>query len=220
MQLAGNCPTAPPPSRHNSLCNFTKIVCLLPSTFYIAISHRNMSLNPFAQSGFAKASDYDAHRPSFPSASVDNLLENVRVRGKKGATVVDLAAGTGKFTELLAKRDEGFRVIAVEPHPDMRGVLEKKQLDGVQVMEGISTSIPLPDDSVDAVIAAQVSRRTKNHTPVTKLIHAHRRRSTGSPTWNRSKKFIACSNLMAHLVSSGTSKIVSKLHCYHEGCQS
>lgn len=115
-----------------------------------------MSLNPFAQTGFAKAADYDAHRPSFPPASVDNLLENVRVRGAKGATVVDLAAGTGKFTELLAKREEGFKVIAVEPHPDMRGVLEKKQLPGVQVLEGLSTKIPLPDGSVDAVIAAQV----------------------------------------------------------------
>ncbi|KAF2156768.1 methyltransferase [Myriangium duriaei CBS 260.36] len=116
-----------------------------------------MPLNPFAQSGFAAASDYDAHRPSFPSASVDKLLENVRVRGNKGATVIDLAAGTGKFTELLAKREEGFKIIAVEPHAEMRGVLEKKQLPGVQVLDGLSTSIPLPNDSADAVIAAQVA---------------------------------------------------------------
>ncbi|GAM83440.1 hypothetical protein ANO11243_014280 [Dothideomycetidae sp. 11243] len=119
---------------------------------------RRMSLNPFAQSGFAKASEYDAHRPSFPSASVDLLLENVRAKGQKGYTVVDLAAGTGKFTELLVKRAEAFEVIAVEPHSDMRGVLEKKQLPGAQVLEGLSTSIPIPDGSVDAVIAAQVRR--------------------------------------------------------------
>ena len=70
---------------------------------------------------------------------------------------MDLAAGTGKFTELLVKRDEAYKVIAVEPHPDMRGVLEEKKLKGLQVLDGLSTSIPLPDGSADAIIAAQVS---------------------------------------------------------------
>lgn len=120
------------------------------------------SLNPFAQSGFAEAAHYDAHRPSFPAKSVDVLLDNLRVKGKKGATVVDLAAGTGKFTELLARRDEGYKVIAIEPHADMRGVLVDKKLKGVEVIDGISHSMPLADGSVDAVIAAQVVQSTSS----------------------------------------------------------
>lgn len=113
-------------------------------------------LNTFAETGFSKAAAYDAHRPSFPTKSVNVLLENVRVAGFKEARVVDLAAGTGKFTELLAKRDEQYNITAVEPHKDMRQVLEEKSITRVTVKEGLATSIPLEDESQDGVIAAQV----------------------------------------------------------------
>ncbi|CAD0048916.1 unnamed protein product, partial [Aureobasidium pullulans] len=107
-------------------------------------------LNPSAQSGFSNAALYDKHRPSFPAHSVSVLLDGPQ------ATVVDLAAGTGKFTELLAARDEGYEIIAIEPHADMRKVLEDKHLKGVSVRHGLSTDMKsLKDESVDAVIAAQ-----------------------------------------------------------------
>ncbi|KAH0380887.1 putative 2-heptaprenyl-1,4-naphthoquinone methyltransferase, partial [Aureobasidium melanogenum] len=112
-------------------------------------------LNPSAQNGFSNAALYDKHRPSFPAHSVSVLLDGVRVADTQ-ATVVDLAAGTGKFTELLAARDEGYKVIAIEPHADMRKVLEDKHLPGVSVQDGLSTDMKsLKDESVDAVIAAQ-----------------------------------------------------------------
>lgn len=114
------------------------------------------ALNPYAQRGFSKAAEYDLHRPSFPTESVNVLLENVRVAGESHATVVDLAAGTGKFTELLATREEGYKVTAIEPHAEMRKVLEGKNLKGVKVEDGLSTKMDLEDESVDAVIAAQV----------------------------------------------------------------
>ncbi|KAL1304954.1 hypothetical protein AAFC00_003864 [Neodothiora populina] len=112
-------------------------------------------LHPLAQNGFANAAAYDTHRPSFPAETVETLLDNVRVAGKTGAAIVDLAAGTGKFTELLAKRPEQYKVTAVEPHAGMRSVLENKSLRGVEVVDGLSTEMPLPDESVDTVIAAQ-----------------------------------------------------------------
>ncbi|TIA42370.1 putative 2-heptaprenyl-1,4-naphthoquinone methyltransferase [Aureobasidium pullulans] len=113
-------------------------------------------LNPSAQSGFSNAALYDKHRPSFPAHSVSVLLDGVRVADSPQATVVDLAAGTGKFTELLAARDEGYEIIAIEPHADMRKVLEDKHLKGVSVRHGLSTDMKsLKDESVDAVIAAQ-----------------------------------------------------------------
>lgn len=114
-------------------------------------------LNPSAQNGFSNAALYDKHRPSFPAHSVSVLLDGVRVKDSPQATVVDLAAGTGKFTELLAARDEGYKIIAIEPHADMRKVLEDKHLKGVSVQDGLSTDMKfLKDESVDAVIAAQV----------------------------------------------------------------
>ncbi|CAD0111856.1 unnamed protein product, partial [Aureobasidium uvarum] len=113
-------------------------------------------INPSAQNGFSNAALYDKHRPSFPAHSVSVLLDGVRVADSPQATVVDLAAGTGKFTELLADRDEGYEIIAIEPHADMRKVLEDKHLKGVSVQDGLSTDMKyLKDESVDAIIAAQ-----------------------------------------------------------------
>ena len=46
-------------------------------------------------------------------------------------------------------------MLAVEPHDDMRRVLDEKKLHGVESKNGLSTSIPSENESVDAVIAAQ-----------------------------------------------------------------
>lgn len=117
-------------------------------------------LNARAQKGFAKSHAYDQHRPSYSASSVQFLLEQTRVSGRKHARVVDLAAGTGKFTELLAGRDEEeFEILAVEPHEQMREVLASKQLKGVTVMEGMAHDMSgIEDESVDAVFAAQVCK--------------------------------------------------------------
>ncbi|KAG8622966.1 hypothetical protein KVT40_007942 [Elsinoe batatas] len=143
-----------------------------------------MSFKSQAQTGFAKAADYDAHRPSFPAESVDILLENVRLLGNKGAAVIDLAAGTGKFTEILAKREEGFKIIAIEPHDDMRAVLEKKKLPGVQVLKGLSTEMPVPDESVDAVIAAQAWHWFANHESLKEIHRVLQMHGAYGMIWN------------------------------------
>ena len=58
------------------------------------------------------AADYVRGRPSYPVEAID-------VAGiPSEATVVDLAAGTGKLTEVLATRFT--RVVAVEPDESMR----------------------------------------------------------------------------------------------------
>ncbi|KAI9841167.1 MAG: hypothetical protein M1837_000955 [Sclerophora amabilis] len=109
-----------------------------------------------AQTGFANASSYDTHRPTYPTEAVNQLLERLGVSGQPQAKIVDLAAGTGKFTELLSAREEGFEVVAVEPHDGMRMELERKALKGVETVPGTSEQIPLGDAEVDAVVAAQV----------------------------------------------------------------
>ncbi len=110
-----------------------------------------------AQVGFAAASTYDAHRPSYPPEAVNQLLTALNVAEVKGATVADLAAGTGKFTELLAKRPESYKVIAIEPHEGMREQLESKKLNGLTVAEGTAEDMSeIADGSLDALVAAQV----------------------------------------------------------------
>ena len=72
-----------------------------------------------------------------------------------GTRIVDFAAGTKKFTELLAARGDEFDILAVEPYAGMRKELERKQLNKI-IKEGLSTAIPTENATVNAVIAAQV----------------------------------------------------------------
>jgi len=118
-----------------------------------------MALSNKALHGFAKADLYDKHRPTYPPEALAILLRAALVDGVEGARIVDLAAGTGKFTEGLAAREEHFDTLAIEPHDEMREQLVRKSLDNVTVMEGLSTAIPADSGSVDAVFAAQVRIR-------------------------------------------------------------
>lgn len=90
--------------------------------------------------------DYDRYRPGFPvSAAVEIVPARV-------STVLDLGAGTGKFTDLLIPRAD--RVIAVEPSAAMLDVLRARFPMVESIIAG-AESIPLPDSSVDAVTVAQ-----------------------------------------------------------------
>jgi SAM-dependent methyltransferase len=109
-----------------------------------------------ALSGFADGAAYDQHRPSYPPAAVASLLAHMRLAALPAARIVDVAAGTGKFTELLAARPERFRLAAVEPHAGMRAELARKRLAGVDVVaDGLAARLPLADAWADGVVCAQ-----------------------------------------------------------------
>ncbi|TQS33394.1 hypothetical protein Golomagni_06263 [Golovinomyces magnicellulatus] len=110
---------------------------------------------PDAAAGFKDGAAYDAFRSSYTPQAVDGLLTELGVNGITNAKVIDLAAGTGKMTELLAARKEQFQVIAVEPVASMRDTLVAKQLNGVEVREGLADQMNLEDASADALVAAQ-----------------------------------------------------------------
>jgi SAM-dependent methyltransferase len=110
-----------------------------------------MSIHAAAQSGFdADAARYARGRPDYPAEVTDWLRDSVDL--EPGRTVVDLGAGTGKFTRRLLAT--GARVIAVEPVAGMRAKLSA-DLPEVEVLEGSAASIPLADSSVDAIVCAQ-----------------------------------------------------------------
>jgi ubiquinone/menaquinone biosynthesis C-methylase UbiE len=66
--------------------------------------------------------------------------------------VLDLGAGTGKLTAVLLSL--GADVTAVEPDPGMLAEF-RRALPGVRSLSGRAEAIPLPDASVDAVVAGQ-----------------------------------------------------------------
>ena len=69
-----------------------------------------------------------------------------------GLSVVDLAAGTGKLTAALVEKVE--RVRAIEPLAEMLAVL-RERVAGAEAIEGSAETMPIPDASADAVVAAQ-----------------------------------------------------------------
>jgi SAM-dependent methyltransferase len=93
------------------------------------------------------ADAYRRARPSYPQAAVEWVLEHA-----PGRRVVDLAAGTGKLTEVLVAA--GSDVVAVEPLDRMRAELARV-LPGVPVLEGSAEHLPRDDASADAVLVAQ-----------------------------------------------------------------
>jgi SAM-dependent methyltransferase len=122
-----------------------------PSTSKISIFVALSDIHPTAARGFdAGAEAYERGRPGYPDAAIAWLAERLALR--RGRTVLDLAAGTGKLTRQLVPT--GSRVIAVEPTEGMRRQLERV-LPGIEALPGTAEEIPLPDGSVDAVTVAQ-----------------------------------------------------------------
>ena len=93
----------------------------------------------------AAAAAYAEHRPDYAQAAVRWALDPA-----PGPRVLDLGAGTGKLTATLVAL--GAEVIAVEPDPAMLAEL-RRALPTVRALPGSAEAIPLPDASVDAVLA-------------------------------------------------------------------
>jgi SAM-dependent methyltransferase len=110
-----------------------------------------VTVNPAAAQGFSAGADaYERGRPSYPTGATDLVVRELGLAA--GRRVVDLGAGTGKFTELLL--GSGADVVAVEPVAEMRAKLHAA-LPDVPALEGTGEAIPVDDHSVDGVAAAQ-----------------------------------------------------------------
>ncbi|KAK5576652.1 hypothetical protein RB653_007796 [Dictyostelium firmibasis] len=106
---------------------------------------------------------YVSGRPQVPIECIKFVKENPLFKLNDNSKVLDLAAGTGKFTELLAK-SKFLDITAVEPSKEFRdactSVLERVKNEespnlNYKVLDGISTSIPLPSESIDVLFISQ-----------------------------------------------------------------
>ena len=109
------------------------------------------NIHPIAAKGFGEAADYyERGRPDYPVAALKFLVKTLRINRR--SRVLDLGAGTGKFTRrLLSSR---ARLIAVEPVEAMRkkfGTL----FPNIEMLNGTAEKIPAPDSIFDAVVVAQ-----------------------------------------------------------------
>lgn len=104
-----------------------------------------------AQQGFStQAVTYAQGRPDYPRQLTGWLADTLGINAR--STVIDLGAGTGKFTRLLTSLAPSL--IAVEPVAEM-GAQLARLLPDVQLLNGTAESIPLASASADAVVCAQ-----------------------------------------------------------------
>jgi SAM-dependent methyltransferase len=104
-----------------------------------------------AATGFARATDaYERGRPGFAGEVVAFLREELRLG--PGVRLLELGAGTGKLTRLLAQL--GPDILVVEPVQEMLARL-LEHVPQAERVGGTAEAVELPDDSVDAIVAAQ-----------------------------------------------------------------
>jgi ubiquinone/menaquinone biosynthesis C-methylase UbiE len=96
--------------------------------------------------------DYDRGRPGYPAEAVEWMLGEAGSATRPVSHVVDVGAGTGKFTAALV--GHAFRVTAVEPDAQMRERLAAN-LPSVTAVQGTAEQLPLADGSAGLVTVAQ-----------------------------------------------------------------
>jgi SAM-dependent methyltransferase len=119
--------------------------------------------------------DYEHGRPGWPAEVVD-------VPGlQPTATVLDLGAGTGKLTRLLASTFA--RVIAVEPAEAMRRLLVTL-CPQAEAVAGNAQELPLPNASVDALFAAEAFHWFDDNRALAEIARVLRPRGALVLMWN------------------------------------
>jgi SAM-dependent methyltransferase len=108
-------------------------------------------VHPAAARGFSVvAREYERSRPSYPEGAVDRLIQELEVH--RDGLVLDLGAGTGKLTRLLAP--SGARLVALDPVEAMRKECAHA-VPNAMVVGGMAESLPFADGTFDGVVAGQ-----------------------------------------------------------------
>jgi SAM-dependent methyltransferase len=125
------------------------------------------------------AREYELGRPRWPEDLLDHAVAELGLGAS--ADVLDLGAGTGKLTRSLVPRFA--RVVAVEPDEAMLAVLHEV-VPEADALAGSGESIPLSDESVDAVFTAEAFHWFASDESVAEIVRVLRPRGALVILWN------------------------------------
>jgi len=110
-----------------------------------------MNIDAFA----GRAQAYTNARPGYPPEAIDYICNLM----PQNATIADVGAGTGKFTELIAAH--GYETYAVEPSREMREqlVVTLSPFNNAKIINGTAENTTLSSNSIDVVTCAQTLNR-------------------------------------------------------------
>ncbi|MGW6916726.1 class I SAM-dependent methyltransferase [Kitasatospora sp. NPDC054939] len=128
----------------------------------------------------AVAEEYDRARPGYPDALFD-ALERLAGRSLEGARVLDVGAGTGIATRLLAAR--GADVVAVEPNDGMAARFLTAS-PGLALVRGTGDELPFHDRSADVVTYAQAFHWTHPERSIPEALRVLRPGGALATFWN------------------------------------
>ena len=110
----------------------------------------SVSVNSLAKSFDTCSESYEISRPGYPNAVAELFKKNLGF--KTSSKLLELAAGTGKFTDLLAQHD--FAPMVTEWLPNMLKVLKSKHPKLSSIISR-AEDIPFKDNIFDGVLVAQ-----------------------------------------------------------------
>ncbi len=139
------------------------------------------TIHDAAAQGYQKAADtYVRGRPDYPVAVMDWLTDALGIG--PDSKVLELGAGTGKFTSLLSQT--GATVWALDPVPEMLTALGEAY-PSIKTITAQAEAIPLDDQSVDVVVCAQSFHWFANQTALSEIKRVLKPGGRLGLIWNR-----------------------------------
>jgi SAM-dependent methyltransferase len=156
-----------------------------------------------AVAGFDRSAEaYERGRPGYPGDALAYLREALHLH--PGDRVLELGAGTGKFTR--AMRGWSARRIALEPVPGMRAVFRRAS-DDAELVIARAERIPLRSGSVEAVVAAQSFHWFQQPATLQEIRRVLRPSGGLAMVWNRRDESLPWTRRLGALIDAESGEI-------------
>lgn len=107
------------------------------------------------QGDFTKVAKHYHNRPAYSSMLIEKLIRCINDKNKQNLNVVEVGAGTGKLTKILAN-EFNLNIVAVEPNDNMReeGIKYTKDCSNITWKKGSGEETNIESNVADWVIMA------------------------------------------------------------------